>query len=141
MVEEPDVEQVIQYGLRSVCSEEAEFLSQKKKNICSYFVEDQREPNWKLELLLRLRGKKVFLTIDVDGLDPSVIPGTGTPEPGGLSWQETLKFIREICSFSRVVGLDCVELAPIEGQQNSEYAAAKLIYKTISYILYSHNSG
>jgi agmatinase len=78
-----------------------------------------------------LRGKRVFLTIDVDGLDPSIVPATGTPEPGGLTWAQTLDIIRTVAREAQVAAIDCVELAPIPGQHASDFLTAKLVYKAI----------
>ena len=77
----------------------------------------------------------VYVTIDVDGLDPSIVPGTGTPEPGGLSWYQLLKLLREISKRKKIVGFDIVELAPIRGFNASEFAAAKLAYRLMGYIV------
>ncbi len=78
----------------------------------------------------------VYLTIDVDGLDPSVIPATGTPEPGGLTWYDTLEVIETLCRHHRVVGADIMELAPMPGLAYAEFATAKLGYKIISHMAY-----
>ena len=84
-------------------------------------------------LIERLRGRRVYLTMDVDGLDPAIIPATGTPEPDGLTWPETLDIIRTVAQTASIVGLDCVELAPVAGLHTAEFAAAKLVYKAMSY--------
>ncbi len=75
----------------------------------------------------------VYLTIDVDGLDPAIMPATGTPEPGGLSWYETLGLLRKVIERKRVVGCDIVELSPIPGLAAPNFLCAKLIYKILSY--------
>ncbi|MFN3288686.1 MAG: arginase family protein, partial [Sphingomonadaceae bacterium] len=85
------------------------------------------------EVLDALGDRPVYLTIDLDGLDPSVIPGTGTPEPGGLSWYQALDLLRPLLERKNVVGCDILELSPIAGENVSEFAAAKLIYKIIGY--------
>lgn len=76
----------------------------------------------------------VYISIDIDGLDPSVCPGTGTPEPGGLDWYETLDALRPTCRSGRVVGFDLMEVAPIRGQHITEFTAAKLIYRMMGWI-------
>jgi agmatinase len=76
----------------------------------------------------------VYLTIDLDVLDPSIMPGVGTPEPGGLSYYHVVSFIETLASRGPIIGLDLVELAPIPGQRTSEFTAARLLYKAISYI-------
>jgi agmatinase len=78
--------------------------------------------------------ENVYLTFDVDGLDPSVIPATGTPEPGGLYWDETLELIKKTASRKNIVGIDLVELAPKKGSESSNFTAAKLVYKILNFI-------
>jgi agmatinase len=75
----------------------------------------------------------VYVTIDVDGLDPAIMPATGTPEPGGLSWYEVLGLLRRVAEKKHVVGFDLVELSPIGGQVAPNFLCAKLIYKFLSY--------
>ena len=75
----------------------------------------------------------VYITVDLDALDPSIMPATGTPEPGGLFWYETLEFLQKVFRDKNVVGFDLVELCPMPGQQASEFLAAKLYYKMLSY--------
>ena len=83
-----------------------------------------------------VRGKQVFVTIDLDGLDPSIMPAVGTPEPGGLSWQRMLDVCRTIArQAARVPVFDVVELAPIPGLIAPDFLTAKLIYKIMSYVL------
>jgi agmatinase len=75
----------------------------------------------------------VYLTIDVDGLDPSVVPATGTPEPGGLSWRQALALLETVAGAAgSIVGIDCVELAPSPGLHAADFAVAKLLYRAIS---------
>jgi agmatinase len=76
---------------------------------------------------------EVYLTVDVDGLDPSIVPGTGTPEPGGLGWWDALELLREVFAARVVVGMDVVELAPVPGSHVSEFAVARLCAKMLSY--------
>jgi agmatinase len=92
-----------------------------------------------LEHLGRIRGP-VYITFDVDALDPSVMPGTGTPEPGGLSYYQALEILKAIIARGPVVGFDLTELAPIPGQRVSEFTAARLIYKFLGY-LYQERQG
>jgi agmatinase len=75
----------------------------------------------------------VYVTIDVDGLDPAIMPATGTPEPGGLSWHEALGLLRRVTERKKVVGFDLVELSPIGGLVAPNFLCAKLIYKFLSY--------
>jgi len=96
----------------------------------------RREPNW-AEQAIALLPRDIYLTIDLDFFDPSVVPGVGTPEPGGFGWAETLAFLRRLAARRRVVGFDLVELCPIPGQVVSEFTAARLAYRLIGYALRS----
>ena len=80
-----------------------------------------------------IKNKTVYLTFDVDGLDSSIMPATGTPEPGGLLWDETLDIIRIAAKNSKIVGADINELSPIKGFNSYNFLVAKLAYKIISY--------
>lgn len=136
LVEDQTVEQVLQLGIRSVCSEEVSFARQNADRVRIWYAEEVHANHWQQELAARLAGKRVFLTIDVDGLDPAIVPATGTPEPDGLTWTETLDIVRLVCQSAQIVGIDCVELAPYPGQHAADFAVAKLVYKTISYAMY-----
>jgi agmatinase len=113
-------------GVRSMSADEASFTEANHDRI--HPLQPYRLTSLSTELL----GRPVYLTIDVDGLDPSVVPATGTPEPGGLYWQETVALLGAVCSAGRVVGIDCVELAPRPGLHMADFAVAKLLYWTIS---------
>lgn len=135
LLETPGVEQVLQLGVRSVCPEEVEYTRAHPDRVRVWYAEEVHAGDWSEELTARLIGRTVYLTIDVDGLDPSVIPATGTPEPDGLTWAEALEVLRAVARAGTVVGIDCVELAPVPGLHAAEFAAAKLTYKAISYAL------
>jgi agmatinase len=128
---------VIGLGIRSLCKEEADFAlhSPHVALITAEQMHADAQKHYLDQLRQRLRGRKVYLTIDVDGLDPSVISATGTPEPGGLSWYDCLALIEAICTSGDVVAFDCVELAPTHGAHASAFAAAKLVYKTLNQIM------
>src|SRR5204863_7777129 len=79
-------------------------------------------------------GRPVFLTIDVDGLEPGIMPGTGTPEPGGLSWADVTTLVRAAADRFEIVGFDVVEVMPEKDRILSEYVAARLVYKIIGYL-------
>ena len=81
--------------------------------------------------ILQALTDRVYVTIDVDGLDPSQVPATGTPEPGGLDWYELVDMLRAVAQQTRIVGFDVVELAPLPGQVASDFLAARLVYRTI----------
>jgi agmatinase len=126
---------VVQLGIRSVCREEVEVIAAERERLRVFFAEDVHAGGHLAELERLVRDRTVFLTIDVDGLDPSIMPATGTPEPNGLSWNQALDMVRVVARSSRVAAIDCVELAPIAGSHASEFAAAKLVYKTLSLVL------
>ena len=79
--------------------------------------------------------ESVYITVDLDALDPSIMPAVGTPEPGGLSWEEVLRLLRATARRSRIVGFDVVELAPAEGPSHAAFTAARLAYKLMGYAL------
>ncbi|MFA5162674.1 MAG: agmatinase [Elusimicrobiales bacterium] len=123
---------VVQFGIRSVAPEEA--CRVNAGNVKTFFAH-QRIPAARLaEKILAALGKNVYITLDVDGFDPSVIPATGTPQPGGLLWHETLDILRAVCRRRKVVAVDVVEVSPVKGQSISEFAAAKLIYRLMGYL-------
>lgn len=140
LLDETGIEQALQLGIRSVCPEEVVLARSQPGRIRVWYAEDVHDGGWQAELIERVRGRRVYLTIDVDGLDPSVIPSTGTPEPDGLSWRETLAILRTVAEHAEIVGLDCVELAPVPGHHASDFAAAKLVYKAISYAMLSRQA-
>lgn len=135
LVEDGTVSQLYQLGIRSVCTEEVEFARHNSDRVRIWYAEEVHAGGWRAELAERLAGQRVFLTIDVDGLDPAIVPATGTPEPDGLTWVETLDIVRLVCQSAQIVGIDCVELAPYEGQHAADFAVAKLLYKTITYAM------
>jgi agmatinase len=129
------IEELLQLGIRSVSSEEVEFARQHRGRLRIWYAEEVHSGAWREEIATRLAGKRVFLTIDVDGLDPAIVPATGTPEPDGLTWTETLDIVRLVCQSAQIVGIDCVELAPYPGHHAADFAVAKLLYKTITYAM------
>jgi len=92
-------------------------------------------PDLPMDKIIATLKEKVYLTFDLDGLDPSIMPSTGTPEPGGLLWYETLKLIKEVAQKRKIIGADVVELDPIPGLAAPDFLAAKLVYKIINYII------
>jgi agmatinase len=135
LLEENGIEQVLQLGIRSLCGEEIAFVRAHPDRVRLWFAEDVHGDDWRDELVARVQGRRVYLTIDVDGLDPGLVPATGTPEPDGLSWTEALAILRTVARAAAIVGIDCVELAPHPGLNSSDYTVAKLLYKTISYAM------
>ena len=127
---------LIQVGIRSMDVEELDHMDENQV----YFAHDLYE-DWMDDAIGQMT-PNVFITIDLDAFDPSILPSTGTPEPGGLFWYETLDFLRMIFKKKNVVGFDIVELAPNENEKSSDFLAAKLYYKMLSYkfkYLNNHN--
>lgn len=126
---------IVQFGIRSVCREEIDLIRAEPERLRVWFAEDVHAGGHLAPLADLVRGKKVFLTIDLDGFDPALVAATGTPEPNGLSWSEGLEIIRTVAREANVVAIDCVELAPLPGQHASDFLAAKLVYKAIGLAL------
>jgi agmatinase len=126
---------VAQFGIRSICREEIDLIRAEREQLRVWFAEDVHAGGHLAPLAEIVRGRNVFLTIDLDGLDPALVPATGTPEPGGLTWAQTLDIVRTVADAGNVVAADCVELAPIPGQHTSDFLAAKLVYKLIGLVL------
>ena len=123
---------VVSFGIRNISLTEISFLKKNKKRIKIYWAKDKS--SWNLNKFKKIiSNKKVYLTFDVDGLDSSLMPATGTPEPGGLFWDETIKIIKIAAQSSHIMGADINELAPIKGFDSYNFLAAKLAYKIISY--------
>jgi agmatinase len=135
ILEDPRVEQVLQLGVRSVDAEEVTFAREHEGRVRVWYAESIHAGGWHEEFVARVRGRRIHLTIDVDGLDPAIVPATGTPEPDGLSWGEALDIIRTTAAEGSIVGIDCVELAPQPALHHADFAVAKLLYKSITYAM------
>ena len=123
---------VISFGIRNISSSELTYLKKNKKRINIFWAKDKKK--WNLNLFKKLiKNKNVYITFDVDGFDSSLMPATGTPEPGGLFWDETIEIIKIASKYSEIVGGDINELAPIKGFPGYNFLAAKLAYKILSY--------
>jgi agmatinase len=120
-------------GARSWSAEEAAFLAAERR-VRLVPARDVVRRRVSAGELVESLGDPLYVTFDVDGLDPSVIPATGTPEPGGLGWLDALELLRIAFERRRVVGMDIVELAPASGSHVSEFAAARLAAKMLSYL-------
>lgn len=120
-----------QVGIRSLSPEEAKAIPSLKTKIF-YDYNMREDPEW-IDRVVDSLGEHVYITIDCDGLDPAIMPSVGTPEPGGLSWYETLTLLRRVIESRNVVGCDLVELAPLAGNVAPNFLCAKLIYKILSY--------
>jgi agmatinase len=120
-----------QVGIRSLSTEEAAAAPTLKTRLF-YDFDMRRDPQW-IDAVIETLSEQVYITIDVDGLDPAVMPATGTPEPGGLSWYETLALVRAAIERRRVVACDVVELSPLPGLVAPTFLCAKLVYKILTY--------
>lgn len=122
----------VQLGIRAICQEEADLIKEKQLTVFKAF-EMATQPDWIERAIATIPTRRVFLTIDLDGLDPTLIPGVGTPVPGGLNWHSFMKFLRLLFESHTVIGCDVMELAPIVDSVVSEFTAARLTYKLIAY--------
>ena len=129
---------IISFGIRNISQEEIPFLKKNKSRINIFWAKDKAK--WDFKKFKRLiKNKNVYLTFDVDGLDSSIMPATGTPEPGGLLWDEALNIIKIATKNSNIVGADVNELAPIKGFNSYNFLVAKLVYKILSLKFLSKN--
>jgi agmatinase len=123
---------VISFGIRNLSQTEMDFYNNNRDRIEIFWAKDKK--NWKLSQLDKFfKNKTVYITFDVDGLDSSIMPATGTPEPGGLLWEEVLPIIKKVCQISNIVGADINELAPIKNFDSYNFLVAKLAYKILAY--------
>jgi agmatinase len=130
---------ILALGVRSLSREEADYLrGNPVPMISGRRVAEGRE--WFGEALEAV-GAEVYVTVDVDYFDPALVPGTGTPEPGGGDWHTALAFLRALSLRSRIVGFDIMELAPLPGQPASDFLAAKLLYRMLGYALREKSHG
>jgi agmatinase len=120
---------LLQVGIRSMDSSEKEHLKPEK---CFFMKDIYYHEDW-MEESIKLMGDEVYITLDLDVFDPSILPGTGTPEPGGMQWYTLLKYLKKVFAEKEVLGFDIVELAPIPGMPASEFLVSKLYYKMLSY--------
>ncbi len=120
---------LVQVGIRSMDIEEKQYI---QAGNCFFAQDMYGHERWMQESIDRMTDN-VYLTIDLDAFDPSIMPATGTPEPGGMGWYETLKYLRRVFKEKNVVGFDIVELAPEAAHKASNFLAAKLYYKLLSY--------
>lgn len=127
---------LIQVGIRSMDIKEKSIMNLDK----TYFAHEMAIDDSWMYLAIDQMTDNVFITFDLDAFDPSIIPSTGTPEPGGLLWYETLDFLKKVFKEKNVVGFDIVELCPNEVDKSSDFLAAKLYYKMLSYKFQSDES-
>jgi agmatinase len=126
---------IVQVGIRAQCIEEAE-LMKKSKNISTFYAHQIHDNADWIEAVVNKLGSKdpVYITIDADGFDPSVMPAVGTPEPNGLSWKQGTDLLKAVAEHCNVVGFDIVEIAPRKGEIMTEFNCAKLAYKFLAYL-------
>lgn len=130
---------VVQVGIRAQCIEEAEFI--KENGVTTLYAHEIRGGRYRKivkdwdDYAIEKLSDNVYVTFDVDGFDPSIMPATGTPEPNGLLWQETIKLLRKLGKTKNVVGCDVVELSPMTGLHHPDLTTAKLVSKMINYFV------
>lgn len=122
---------ITQVGIRSMSAEDAAFI--RANNISSFPADFVHGDTWIKEVVKNLQDD-VYITIDLDCLDPSIMPSTGTPEPGGISWKNLLDLVKEVSTNHRIRGFDVVELSPIAGLVAPDFLAAKLVYRIMGYM-------
>ena len=129
---------VISFGVRNISLDEMKFYKKNKKRISIFWAKDKKY--WNLNKVKKyIKNKNIYLTFDVDGFDQSIMPATGTPEPGGLFWFEALNIIKTVFNNANVVGADINEFSPIKGFSSYSFTVAKLAYKILSYKFLSKN--
>ncbi len=123
---------VVSFGIRNLSKTEMDFYNENRDRIEIFWCKDKK--NWDLGHINQFfENKTVYITFDVDGFDASIMPATGTPEPGGLLWEDVLPIIKKVCQISNVVGADINELAPIKNFNSYNFLIAKLAYKILAY--------
>ncbi|MBF0102114.1 MAG: agmatinase [Desulfobacterales bacterium] len=128
---------ITQVGIRSIAQEEFQFLRQNQ--MYPIFAHDLDNDQW-IDTIINQLSNNVYLTVDLDGLDPSVIPGTGTPEPGGLTYRQLINLIKSVSQYKRIVASDINELCKIPHTQVSEYTAARIASKILVYRFSCHSA-
>lgn len=124
---------LVQVGIRAIDASERRLMRRRKDTITTVFAEEVASGEQWIDRVLAALGKDVYLTIDVDYFDPSLVPSTGTPEPGGGTWYPTMRLLERVFQEKRVVAADVVELAPIPGMAAPDFLVAKLVYRLIGY--------
>ena len=121
---------IVQVGIRSLSQEERQFLTQHRAE--PFYAESLGESD-SVDRIVHSLSQKVYISIDLDVLDPSIMSAVGTPEPGGLNWNQVLELLRKVSSSKQIVGSDLMELCPREGPTACAFLAAKLAYKLVGY--------
>jgi agmatinase len=128
-----DAVNLVQVGIRAIAPEERALMRRRKGSITTIFADEQVGNDRWIGRALKALGPDVYVTIDVDYFDPSLMPATGTPEPGGGDWYSALRLLERVFKERRVVSADVVELAPIPGVHAPDFVAAKLVYKLVAF--------
>jgi len=124
--------EVVSLGIRNLSASEMEFYNKNRNRIEIFWAKDKNK--WDINKITeKILNKNVYITFDVDGFDSGIMPATGTPEPGGLFWEDVIPIIKNVCKNSNIVGADINELAPIKNFDSYNYLVAKLAYKILSY--------
>jgi agmatinase len=134
-----DAVELVQVGIRAITSEERSVI--RERGITTVFADEMWDTEAWIDRALEALGDTVYITFDVDYFDPSLMPATGTPEPGGPAWHPTMKLLRRVFTEKKVVGVDVVELAPLGGNAAPDFVAAKLVYKMVGYRWLSRERG
>ncbi|MBU1062343.1 MAG: agmatinase [Candidatus Omnitrophica bacterium] len=127
-----EISPVIEAGVRSLSKEEFDFLPDKNVKVIK-MLDMMKRPDWEKDVKKYL-SKNVYISVDLDVLDPSIMPSVGTPEPGGMGWYGLLRGLRKIIADKKIVGFDVVELSPIKDMISPDFTAAKLVYKMLGYV-------
>jgi len=122
---------IVQVGIRSLCDEESTFIKENKLKI--FWAKDIFDNDGWFESAISKLSENVYITLDLDVFDPSIMPSTGTPEPGGLLYYQVLRFLKKVFEERNVIGFDVVELCPNKDNIHPDFTAAKVIYKMIGY--------
>lgn len=129
-----DTVRLVSVGIRNISAEEIPFLETDSKRLDIFWMKDKKDWNAK-DIAEAVGDGPVYITFDVDGFDSSLMPATGTPEPGGLFWDETMGILDSVSKRAQIVGADVVELSPRAGLHACDFVAAKLVYKILNYAL------
>lgn len=121
----------VQIGIRSLSEPEARWIERDRLPV--FFAHELDDAEWMQRALSAVKTKKIYLTLDVDAFDSSMMPDTGTPEPGGMTWRQVTQFLQLLFQHKELVGMDVVELLPKEGSHASDFLVARLISKSIAY--------
>ncbi len=124
---------IVQVGIRSLSKEEAVHLKEEPNPV--FWASDMNCRDFDSSNIVDACGEEVYVTVDMDGFDPSEVPSVGTPEPGGLRWYQVLSLLKQVAERKRIVGFDVVELCPMPGSHSSAFTTAKLVYKMIGYFI------